>query len=766
MRLLPRVLLLITVVALPLPLHPATARGEEPNSPQLKIPDKFVPVDTSRLMGSPDPLPLRSVAAFPQLQFERPVELTHAGDGSNRLFVVEQQGVIRVFENRSESSQTKVFLDLRDVVSRDGNEEGLLGLAFHPEYEQNGEFFVYYSTRPRASVISRFRVSEDDPERAVRDSEEELLRIDQPYSNHNGGSIRFGPDGYLYVGLGDGGLANDPHANGQNLRTLLGSILRIDIDSKDEGLSYAIPPDNPFVGREDARGEIWAYGVRNIWRLAFDAETGELWAGDVGQNRFEEIDRITRGGNYGWNIREGFHDFNPNAADRPEDLIDPVVEYFREEGQSVTGGMVYRGPQLEEYRGAYFYADYLSGKVWALWHEEGELREHRQVAETGLQIAAFGADQQGEMYLCTFEGTIHKLRPREEDLRKIAKAFPRTLSETGLFASVADNRPAAGLIPYELNMPFWSDYAVKDRYIALPSKQSVVFHEEEKWEFPVGTVFVKTFWLHRDRSDPTDLRDPLRLETRLLVHAPQGWTAYTYVYDDDQQEAHLLDGSLLKPIEVKTADGEISQPYYFPSRSECFACHTQAEGFVLGLTTRQMNRPLRYHGESENQLQLLARLAAFSEKIPEPPAEQPRFPDWHFGNLDRNPEDERTESVLTPPEGDPQTLARAWLETNCAMCHRPEGIAAHRRDLRFTTPLAEMKLVGQKPSEGQLGPPGTLLVKPGEAWQSELHFRIGRRGPRQMPPLATNLVDPRGLAAVREWIEQMQPPQAGAEGSK
>ncbi len=402
-----------------------------------QIPKTFTPVDTSRVLGSPAPLPLEPVKAFPALKFDRPVELTHANDGTDRVFVVEQRGVIHVFPNRQDADTADDFLDIREVVLREGNEEGLLGLAFHPSFKQNGEFFVYYSTRPRSSVISRFKVSKSNPNRADRQSEEKLLQIDQPYENHNGGSLRFGPDGYLYIGLGDGGLRDDPHNHGQNLATLLGSILRIDVDRRDAGLPYAVPKDNPFVGRSDARGEIWAYGFRNVWRLAFDPKTGQLWAGDVGQDRFEEINLIKRGGNYGWNIREGMHDFQPPTAARPQSLIDPVVEYSRGEGQSVTGGLVYRGPTLTNYDGAYFYGDYLSGNVWALRFEQGKLLENRQVARTDLEIAAFGEDQHYEMYLCAFDGFIYRLRKRDIDGEAVAKAFPRKLSETGLFASVA-----------------------------------------------------------------------------------------------------------------------------------------------------------------------------------------------------------------------------------------------------------------------------------------------------------------------------------------
>lgn len=723
----------------------AAANDEAPAALQ----NKFVAVDTSRLTQAPDPLPLESVRAFPALTFKRPVELTWADDGTNRLFVVEQQGTVRVFENRDDVEKSELFLDLRDVVLREGNEEGLLGLAFHPKFRQNGQFFVYYSTKPRSSVISRFTVSRDHPNRADRRSEQKLLRIEQPFSNHNGGCIRFGPDGYLYIGLGDGGQANDPHSNGQNLGTLLGSILRIDVDHKSQGRAYAIPRDNPFAGRDDARGEIWAYGFRNVWRLSFDRETGELWAGDVGQNRFEEVNLVVRGGNYGWNFREGFHSFSPQAPAKNRQLIDPLAEYFRGEGQSVTGGQVYRGRRLKDYVGAYFYGDYLSGHVWALRHERGKTKSNRRVAETGLQISAFGEDRHGEMYLCAFDGGIYRLRPRAIDRRAAAESFPRRLSQTGLFASVKDNRPAEGLIPYELNVPFWSDYAVKDRYIALPAKGRVQFHEREKWRFPVGTVFVKTFWMHRDR---VNLADPVRLETRLLVRSKEGWNGYTYMYNDEGTDAVLLDDALLKPITVKTKQGMIQQPYYFPSRTDCMACHTRREHFVLGMTTRQMNHTLDFGATSVNQIELLNRLGVFAKPVKTPVEKLERFPNWRFGNFDRSNQDDQAESVLELPSGDTTELARAWLEVNCASCHRPNGIAPGRRDLRYHTPLEKTNLVGKPPLHGRLSPPGGSVLSAGAPLQSEIVLRAAHRGVRQMPPLATNLVDPRGTAILKRWI--------------
>lgn len=714
------------------------------------IPKDFRPTDTSRLMGSPDPLPLEAVRAFPDLSFRRPVELTSPHDGSRRNFVLEQAGRILVFDDKEEATDSTVFLDLTDVVRSTGNEEGLLGLAFHPKYRENGEFIVYYSTTPRASVVSRFRARRDDPNRADRDSEERILVVPQPYENHNGGSIRFGHDGFLYIGLGDGGLRDDPHSNAQNLGTLLGKILRIDVDQKEGERAYAIPADNPFVKTPGARGEIWAYGFRNPWRIAFDRETHELWTGDVGQDRFEEIDLVRRGGNYGWNIREGFHGFEPSDPEKSVDLIDPLVEYFRGDGQSVTGGVAYRGTVLKAHVGDYFYADYLTGKVWTIRREGQRVLENPQVAETHLQIAAFGETSTGEMILCTFDGGLYRLKPRTGE--DASSKFPRKLSETGLFRSVEKNEPAESLIPYELNVPFWSDFAVKERFVALPKEGAVTFHEREKWEFPVGTVLVKTFWMHHDR---VRMEQPRRLETRLMVHAPEGWAGYTYVYDEEGKDAILLGDGMVRPIEVETAEGKVSQPYYFPSRDDCMTCHTKAEGFVLGLNTRQMNRTLRCGEEAANQVELWSKLGAFKEPPKQDVKQLDAFPDWGFGNWDRSGRHPSGSAPKSPPKGEKEVLARAWLEVNCVSCHQPNGIAAGNRDFRFQTPLEKLNVVDQQPGQKRRLPSSWRLVKPGHPEKSDLFWRISLRGERQMPPLATRLSDEDAIQIMKEWIERL-----------
>ena len=360
----------------------------------------------------PEPLPLAPVElepAFPALEFDRMVFLTYAERESGRLFVVLQPGRIVVFENDPGVESARTFLDIRERVNDAGNEEGLLGLAFDPAFAENGHFYVYYTaSRPRRSVVSRFSVSPDDHNRADPDSELVFLEVEQPYRNHNGGHIAFGPDGMLYVGLGDGGSGGDPRGNGQDTSTLLGSILRIDVSALDETGRYAVPPDNPFAGDAAARGEIWAYGLRNPWRFSFDRVTGDLWAADVGQNQYEEVDIIRPSLNYGWNVMEGAHCYRRESCDS-RGLEMPVAEYGRDGGCSVTGGYVYRGRRQPTLYGAYLYADFCSGKIWALRHDGAAVTEQMQIADTGLSISSFGEDPSGEVYVLTFEGAIHRL---------------------------------------------------------------------------------------------------------------------------------------------------------------------------------------------------------------------------------------------------------------------------------------------------------------------------------------------------------------------
>ncbi|MEX0719847.1 MAG: PQQ-dependent sugar dehydrogenase [Balneolaceae bacterium] len=360
---------------------------------------------------SPSLAQINIADAYPNLSFNSPIDLQFTSSSDSRIFAAERGGRIVVFENNPDVNGSQVFLDISERVNTAG-EGGFLGFTFHPDYADSGYFYVYYTTGEDdafRSIISRFEVSGANPDSAVEDSEEILLEVDQPYTNHNAGQIRFGPDEYLYIALGDGGSAGDPEGNGEDRTTLLGSLLRIDVDTTDGELNYGIPDDNPFVGNEEGyREEIYAYGLRNPYRFSFDAETVELWVADVGQNSLEEINIVESGNNYGWNTMEGSQCFAPETGCDTSGRELPIFEYGRDQGQSITGGFVYRGSKVPELEGRYVYADFGSGRIWSLaW--DGEEATDNQLIDNfdGNQIITFGEDQNGELYFGAFDGNIY-----------------------------------------------------------------------------------------------------------------------------------------------------------------------------------------------------------------------------------------------------------------------------------------------------------------------------------------------------------------------
>ncbi|MBI1937624.1 MAG: PQQ-dependent sugar dehydrogenase [Ignavibacteriales bacterium] len=351
--------------------------------------------------------------AFPNLSFEQPTDIQHPPDGTNRLFVLSQPGTIYVFNNDPNTSSKKIFLDIKNKVLF-GGEQGLLGLAFHSDYKNNGYFYVNYTTdNPRRTIVSRFKVSSNDPDKTDSSSELIILEVDQPYTNHNGGQILFGPDGYLYISFGDGGSGGDPQNNAQNLKSLLGKILRIDVNNTSAGKNYAIPNDNPFKGNtNELKEEIFAWGLRNVWRFSFDLPTNRIWAADVGQNEWEEIDIIEKGKNYGWRIMEGNHCYNPPAGCNTTNLTLPIWEYGHnsEGGFSITGGFVYRGKSAKEIYGKYVYGDFGSGNIWALEYD-GSKVQNSLVISSSHQISTFGIDQNNELYFADYStGKLYKFR--------------------------------------------------------------------------------------------------------------------------------------------------------------------------------------------------------------------------------------------------------------------------------------------------------------------------------------------------------------------
>jgi uncharacterized repeat protein (TIGR03806 family) len=668
---------------------------------------------------------------FPALSFSSPVGLLQAPGDASRWFVVEQAGRVRVFDATPGVAQAATFVDLTArVVS--GGERGLLGLAFHPDWPRTPEAFASY-TRPSPrlqSVVSRL-VSRDGGATLDAGSEQVVLTVDQPETNHNGGHLAFGPDRYLYVGLGDGGGAGDRHGtigNGQDPTTLLGKLLRVEV--RGTGAGYAVPADNPYAANPRCAGgrgpqpcpELWASGFRNPWRWSFDRSTGDLWVGDVGQNAWEEVDRVTRGANYGWRLREGAHCYDP-ASGCPAPgtvqngglIVDPVTEYDHGVGQSITGGYVYRGSALPALAGQYLFGDFASGRLWA--HVPGAPGlAKRELLATSVSISSFGEGLDGELYLVNYaNGQLLKLVPGAGGG---ADPVPTSLAATGCVEPLDPTRPAAGLIPYAPGAPFWSD---GERWIGLPEGQAITAAASGDWDLPPGTVLVKSFRL-----------GGLLVETRLFMRHPDGaWAGYTYEWNEAQTGATRVPGGKTRQV--------AGQAWVYPSEQQCLQCHTEAAGRSLGLETAQLNGDLRYPqtGRTANQVVTLNAIGAVSPAIPGTPAGLPRLPD---------------------PMGAAGTLgdrARAYLHTNCAPCHRPGGPTPTNLDLRYDTPLAAGNACDAPPQQGDLGIAGARIVAPGAPARSVLLERVRRLDASRMPPLGSTVVDEAGVRLLGEWMAQL-----------
>ncbi len=677
---------------------------------------------------------------FAERALRQPVFLTHAGDGSGRLFALERAGLVQVFgvDAQGRISSAQFFLVIRDRVNSSAQESGLLGLAFHPDYANNGRFYVYYTYGAFASRISEFRVSVD-ANWADASSERVLLQIEQEHDGHFGGQLAFGPDGMLYIGLGDNGTA----ANGQDLRTLQGAVLRIDVDQRQLGLPYAIPHDNPLVGNSSSwREEIWAWGFRNPWRFSFDRESGQLWLGDVGGSRREEINQVQRGGNYGWSLWEGTECGPANDACDARDFVAPVLDYGRDQGQSVIGGYVYWGTRLPRLRGAYIYGDFVSRSVWALRYEAGQVVEHQLLARSPSPLTSFGLDEAGELYAVGLDGALYVL---EESTDEGVEQIPQTLVESGLFADVQRQRPSPGILAYSVNAELWSDGTHKTRLLALPGTTQMGFVSEGNWRFPSDAVLVKNFYIERVVGD---VQSRQIVETRFLVKDRRGagWSGFSYMWNEEGSDAELLAGSAERVFAVVDAQGQRrAQVHQYPSRAQCRACHTAAAGYVLGVNTAQMNREHRYGEVEDNQLRALNHAGYFARDIGEEYAAFPRLP---------APQDQ---SIAVAPR------ARAYLDANCSHCHRPGGPVRTAFDLRYETPLEQMGVLNVSAKLGDLGRDELALVQPGWPQRSALYLRMLDLGAARMPPLATTVVDAQGSAWVGEWIAALALPTLVAE---
>jgi uncharacterized repeat protein (TIGR03806 family) len=704
---------------------PPPEDGTDPGEPAIVGLDER-PVN-STCLAPPRPTTAFGVAverAFPALAFEQPLFMLQAPDDGSRWFVLEKTGRVRAFDNQAGTAAASVFLDLSGIVNT-ASEGGLLGMAFAPEFATSHVAYVSYTRTPPGSdtgmesVVSRFS-SADGGLTLDPTSGQVLLTINQPFANHNGGGIEFGPDGYLYIGMGDGGSGGDPQNNAQNTHNLLGTFLRIDVSGDGD---YSIPPDNPFAGNprcDNGAGaascpEIYAWGLRNPWRFSFDSVTGRLWAGDVGQNAREEINVIKLGGNYGWRNREGFACFDPPVDCPSAGLVDPVLDYPHTDGRSVTGGYVFRGTALSTLQGRYVFGDFVSGRIWVLDADEHGTYGKIEIADTSLSISSFGEAHDGTLYVVDFGGGLYRLQPADAGP---TETIPDDLAQTGCVDAANPATPAAGLIPYRPNAPYWSDGAASERWLALPEAAPIAVANGGELGFPPGAVLMQHF---RRRGQ--------LIETRLLVHHPDGtWAGYTYAWNAAQSEARRVVGGAVEQI-----GGE---PWLYPSGAECMQCHTAAAGRVLGVELAQLNGELLYPatGRTANQLHTLDAIGLFAPPLAGDPADLPALP-GPFGDASLG------------------QRARAYLHTNCAGCHRPGGPTPSDIDLRYDTPLAQTgacDVAGRTGSD--LGIPDVRLLSPGDAGRSLLWLRMDRRDVHAMPPVGSLEIDDEGVALVGAWI--------------
>jgi uncharacterized repeat protein (TIGR03806 family) len=674
---------------------------------------------------------------FPSLaNFTQPIALLHEPGNDARWYVVQKTGSVRVFDNTPNVATTRQFINVASQLNSNpqsaNDERGLLGMAFHPNYPTDPRAYLFYTgTDPTLGLVDR--VSEfrtlDGGNTLAPATELQLLNVDDPESNHNGGNSAFGPDGFLYIGIGDGGGAGDAHGtigNAQLLTTLLGKMLRIDVANSSAATPYAIPTGpngNPFAANPRCTGgtsaancpEIYAYGFRNPWRWSFDRVSNELWLADVGQGALEEVNRVVLGGNYGWRCFEGTNPFSGTCGMNPNPLP-PIAQYGRSLGFSTTGGVVYRGSAIPNLHGRYLFGDFGSGNLWSIARNTQPTMTMGAGFSTGLQIASFGEDVAGEAYIVHLGGTLHKIVPGGGGG---GGQIPTQLSATGCVNANAPTQPASGLIPYAPSAPFFSDDAVKTRWLALPDGQRIVVENDGDFTFPDGSVLMKNFRLG------TTL-----IETRLFMRHTDGtWAGYTYEWNAQGTDATRVIGGKSVTINGQTWD--------FPSETQCLQCHTEAAGRTLGLEIGALNSDFGYPtGRTANQLTTLNSIGTLTPALTQPPAQLAAVPD-------------------PAGSGPLEQRARAWLHSNCAYCHRPGGPTPANLDLRFTTALNATGTCNVAPSLGDLGIANARLIAPGSAATSIVVNRANRRDSNGMPPLATHRVDTDGVALLTQWVNSL-----------
>lgn len=743
---------------------------------------------TSQMPTTPPDQTISLPNAFAGLSFNQPVGLASPPRETNRVFVIEKSGVIQLIPDLASPTKAN-FLNLSNLVNartaapaevfQTSSEQGLLGLAFHPNFAQNRRFFVVYSVTvggTRVQRLSEFLASSTNPNTALAGSERVFIQQVNDAANHNGGDIHFGPDGYLYMAWGDEGGSNDQFNTSQKINAdFWSSITRIDVDLETQDYTasdgtggddanlrpnfhpavvlangnprYEIPADNPWIGAtqflgspvnpNQVRTEFWAVGLRNPWRMSFDPVTGTLWCADVGQGAREEVNKIVRGGNYEWAFREGFIQ-GVKWNSRPPGWTGshpPIYDYTHGsstfQGRSVTGGFVYRGQNIPSLQGKYIFGDYVSGNVWSLDDSSTPPVVERIAGEGGI-VSFYPDPSSGDVLLADIDsGMIRRLVSQP-----IVNNFPQTLAETGLFADPQALVPNPGLHPYDINLPFWSDHALKRRWFGQASlAQTIGFSAEGNWSLPAGTVWVKHFDLETERGNPATAK---RLETRILVRGDTGTYGVSYRWNEADTAATLADPAGEEFDISITHDGSpLTQRWRIPSMSECMTCHSPQAGDALSFRTLQINREGTLGSANGNFISLLTD-AGYLSGFNATTAELNRY--------------------ITPQETNYslEERARSYLAVNCSYCHNEAGTVPAAWDSSAWLPLFDTGMVNGT-LNGPLHPNDRLLV-PGQPLRSAILTRTAAtNGYSRMPPLGSFLTDPVGVELLSAWIQSELP---------
>jgi uncharacterized repeat protein (TIGR03806 family) len=693
---------------------------------------------TSRVAGSPEPPPpYRLERTFPSLKFASPVDLVMGPPGpTHRWFVVEQYGKIFSFPNDSACDKADLAIDLKkdliglDRVPTNKGVSNAYAIAFHPQFDKHPYCYVCYildvqipgPSADTGSRISRFTVTSAGGVPRL-DPASEVVLIEWRAGGHNGCTLKFGRDGYLYASTGDAADPSPPdkYNTGQNLDDLMSCILRVDVDHEENGRHYAIPPDNPFAKTPGARGEIFAYGLRNPWRMGFDRGTGDLWVADVGWELWESVVRIVPGGNYGWSVTEGPQPVRGDLPQAPTPILKPALAVPHSDSCSITGGYVYRGRQRPELLGHYVFGDWETRRVWASKVEgPGKLAPYRLIAEGDIRVVTFAEDDDAELYVLGYDdGGVHRLVANDATA---GTGFPRRLSETGLFADVARDEPAAGVVPFEVNATQWNDGATAERFIGVPGTSAVSWNDN-KLVFPKGSVLTRTFRLG---GTP--------VETQLLYYDGRRWNGYSYRWNAERTDAALVPASgataSFSVADAAAPGGKREQAWQYPSRAQCATCHNSFADFTLAYNAMQLARQA---GDSD-QLDRLRAIGLFPARAPKP------------------------DKPLSDPyatTGDVDARARSYLHVNCSHCHRFGGGGSALIDLRYDIPPKDRHTVGQRPNLGTFDLADAQIVAPGRPSSSVMLYRMSKTGRGRMPHIGSQVVDHDGVLLIEQWIRRM-----------